>query len=319
MIPIFDQSVYEWGLECIRFVQLSENAFLTVLMLAISFLSDPIAYLIALPVLFWCIDEKKGMQLGMLVLFSGSLNSGIKNFLQIPRPYIIDASVGLDVVHGFSTPSGHAQGSASFWPYAVHLFGRNFCASKKGEKKCICRKIAMFLLAIGMPLIIGFTRVYLGVHYPSDVLLGWTIGFLLSLGAILFVPKIILLLNLLPKAFKILVLALAVFFLNWIGPDDTSMAAAFFGLGFGYIFLHEKGGFDARTGTVIHKIIRILLGLAVIGFLYGGLKLIFPGDESSYYQLFRFTRYALVGFFASFVMPKVFIALKIALPTSSKK
>lgn len=318
VIPIFNQSVYEWGLEYIRVIQYSENAFLTFLMRGFSFLSDPIAYFIILPILFWCIDEKKGLKIGMLVLFSTSINSSIKNILQVPRPYITDPSVALDTTDGFSTPSGHAQASATFWPYAVYVFGKNLRQIHANGKPYYGRIAVSFLLAIGMPLLIGFSRVYLGVHYPSDILLGWTVGFLFSVGAILFTPKLTLVFNKLRRIVKILMLAIVVIYLNWLGPDDTSMAAIFFGLGIGYIFLQEKGGFTAKRGTFFQKIIRSLLGLAVIGFLYAGLELIFPKEYSQHYELFRFIRYALVGFFISFIMPKIFIALKIGFATGSE-
>ncbi len=306
MIAIFDVAVYEWGLEVIRTVQSIKSDVLTFFMLFISFLSDSLAYLCFLPILFWCIDEKKGLKVGLLVLFSASINTSIKDFLQVPRPYVQDPSVGLTTGPSFSTPSGHSQNSAAFWPFFASLF-----TFSKKQKKNILLKAS---LAIGMPLLIGFTRVYLGVHYPSDVLLGWTLGFLFSLGAILFTPFIEKIATQIPKAFKILLVGITAFLLNWIGPHDTSMSAAFFGLGIGYIYLAETGGYNAKKGSPKQKILRILIGLTVVAMLYGGLKIVFPSEGESSYQLFRFIRYLLVGFSASFALPKLFIALKIAFP-----
>ncbi len=302
MISLFNASVYDWGLQVIHAIQTLESSFFTYLMLFVSFLSDTLTYLIFLPILFWCLDEKKAFKVSLFVLFSASINTSIKDFLQVPRPYIVDPSVAIDTHSGFSTPSGHSQNSAAFWPYAVFLFLKN------GKTSFVFKVI----LSVGLPLIIGFSRVYLGVHYPSDVLLGWTIGFLLSIGAILFTPVLEKKIANLPRAFKIVLVGFTAFGLNWIGPTDTSMSAAFFGLGIGYIYLTEKGGYDAKQGTRVQKLLRILVGLCIIGLLYGGLKLVLPEEGESNYQLFRFIRYLSVGFSASYIIPKLFIALKIA-------
>ncbi len=304
MHSVFDSSVYEWGLQVIYAVQTVKSDLLTYIMIFISFLSDPIAYLCFLPIFFWCVDERKTVRISLLVLFSASLNTCIKDFLQVPRPYVVDSNVGLIPETGYSTPSGHSQNSAAFYPYAISLF-RKENSSKK-------RTIVTFLTAIFIPIIIGFSRIFLGVHYPSDVLLGWVLGFLLSVGAALFVPTLSKFITPLPKTFKILIVGLTAVLLNWIGPNDTSMSAAFFGLGVGYVYLLEKGGFNAKSGSKKQKILRVFIGLIIVSFLYFGLKELFPLEGEKNYHLYRFIRYFLVGFFASFIIPKLFIVLKLA-------
>ena len=307
MIPIFDNSVYEWGMNLIIAIQKIQNDFLTMVMQAISLFSDPLFYVFFMVVLFWCIDEKKGFKVGMLILFSASLNSSLKNFLQVPRPYVENPTVAIGDTHGFSTPSGHSQGSAVFYPYIATLLPLQ---NKKQASKRACK----LLFALAIPFVIGFSRVYLGVHYPSDVLLGWTIGFLISAGAILFFPLIEKKLASLRYSLKILIVAIIALILNYIGPHDTSMAGLFLGFGAGYIFLLEKGGFDAATGIFWQKLLRVTSGILVMGLVYSILKLVLPGEESANYQLYKFLRYTCVGFFGSFVLPKLFIAMRIALP-----
>ena len=307
MIPIFNNSVYEWGMNLIIAIQKMQNDFLTMVMQSVSFFSDPIFYLMFMVVLFWCVDEKKGFKAGMLILFSASLNSSIKNFLQVPRPYVVNPTVAIGDTHGFSTPSGHSQGAAAFYPYIATLLPR------KNEKQGVeITKKLLFALAI--PFVIGFSRVYLGVHYPSDVLLGWTIGFLISAGAILFFPVIEKYIAPLRYSLKILVIAIIALGFNYIGPYDTSMAGLFLGFGAGYILLLEKGGFDAKTGMFWQKLLRVTCGVIVMGLIYSILKFVLPGEGSENYQLFKFLRYATVGFFGTFVLPKLFIAMRIALP-----
>ena len=304
---IYSEEIYELGLRIIQIVQTVKSEPLTLFMKAVSFLSDPKAYGIILPLIFLCIDEKRGMRLIMSVFFSASVNTGLKNILKVPRPYIKDPSVGLDKVHGYSTPSGHSQASAAFWPYFVYLFFR-----KSPDKKSALRRALNLLCAIGIPFLIGFSRVYLGVHYPSDVLLGWILGFLISCGLILFDSVIVTFISRLPRTFKILLLALITAALNALSSADTSMGAAFFGFGTAYIFLKETGGFCAFRGTIMQKILRLCIAAAVFFPLSTALKAVFPGKESEYYQLFRFVRYVFLSFFAGFIIPKLCILLKCA-------
>lgn len=78
---------------------------------------------------------------------------------------------------GFSFPSGHSMMSTLFYGFLLFLLVRNerFCKGRKG-----------FMMALGsLPVLIGFSRVYLGVHYASDVLAGWAAGLAwLGLGMI---------------------------------------------------------------------------------------------------------------------------------------
>ncbi len=312
MVPIFENAVYEWGMNLIIALQSIQNVFFNFVMEFISFFGDQPFYVLFLIILFWCVDEKKGFKLSMIVLFSASINTSIKNYLQVPRPYVANPSVGIGDTHGFSTPSGHSQSSATFYPYVATLL------PTKNGKNTLART-GKILIALAIPLIIGFSRVYLGVHYPSDVLLGWTIGFLISAGAILFFPLIEKYIAQLRASFKVLLLAIVTLALNFIGPNDTSMAGAFLGLGIGYILLTEKGGFDAKTGAFWKKLLRLICGATILALLMFVLKLILPGEESANYQLFRFLRYAVIGFSTTFIMPKLFIAMKIALPKEKEE
>ncbi|WP_428770312.1 phosphatase PAP2 family protein [Treponema sp. HNW] len=320
---MFSQEIYELGLQIIRTVQTVKSEPLTFFMKAVSFLSDPKAYTLFLPFIFLCVDEKRGMKLAMSVFFAASVNTGLKNILKVPRPYIRDASVGLDSVHGYSTPSGHSQSSAAFWPYLVYLFARRGknadTAGSTNTEKNKRRRALKLLCAVGLPLLIGFSRVYLGVHYPSDVLLGWILGFLISCGLILFDFRIESFIRTLPRGFKILIPALICAALNAFSPADTSMNAAFFGFGLAYIFLKQTGGFCASRGTVMQKILRLCIAAALFFPLGIGLKAVFPGKGSEYYQLFRFVRYLLLAFLAGFIIPKLCILLKCARPSSECK
>lgn len=115
------------------------------------------------------------------IIFVTILNQLLKNILQRPRPdgfRLINES-------GYSFPSGHSMVSMAFYGLFIYF------AYTKIENKNL-RSIVCILLSI-LVVLIGFSRIYLGVHYASDVL-G---GFLISIGyLIVFVEIVPKLLNL---------------------------------------------------------------------------------------------------------------------------
>jgi undecaprenyl-diphosphatase len=86
------------------------------------------------------------------------LNFVLKQIFAAPRP---DLLPHLDIVHSYSFPSGHAA-------YNMMLFGALAMLSR--------RRIGYVLAGMVIALI-GISRVWLGVHWPSDVLAGWITGF----------------------------------------------------------------------------------------------------------------------------------------------
>mgnify|MGYP001941756557 FL=1 len=90
---------------------------------------------------------------------SGILNPLLKNIFDRERPTLLR----LIDISGFSFPSGHAMGSTSFFGSAMYIAQRRASGSTKGVIIGLC--VALILL-------ISISRVYLGVHYPSDIIAG---------------------------------------------------------------------------------------------------------------------------------------------------
>jgi len=91
--------------------------------------------------------------------------------LRPPRPYAVMA------VDGYSFPSGHALGVTTATLIAAWAVARWLICSWSG-------RIAVWTTAVAVIGGVGFSRVYLGVHYPSDVIAGWLLGAIWS-GALL--------------------------------------------------------------------------------------------------------------------------------------
>jgi undecaprenyl-diphosphatase len=93
------------------------------------------------------------------------LNAALKGFFQRARP---DLDLHLTEVRSLSFPSGHAMESAAIYLTLAALLSRLVQAR--------ALKLYFLGLAVFLTFVVGMSRVYLGVHYPSDVLAGWTMG-----------------------------------------------------------------------------------------------------------------------------------------------
>ena len=144
---------------------------LTFIMKVITFLASGTFLCILSALLVLSILFKKGMNSFYTavqvinITLSSLLNVGVKNLICRSRPNILQ----LMEVTGYSFPSGHSMASMSFYGFAIYLC----CRFYKGKYK----DSLIILLAI-LIVLIGFSRIYLGVHYTSDVTGGFAFGLL---------------------------------------------------------------------------------------------------------------------------------------------
>jgi membrane-associated phospholipid phosphatase len=106
--------------------------------------------------------RRAGVFLGASLLGSALLNEGVKALVARPRPRIVEM---LEHPRGLSFPSGHSQSTAALAAASVLLLW-----AVRPE----WRGRALTFLAL--PLTVGWTRGYLGVHYPTDVIAGWSLA-----------------------------------------------------------------------------------------------------------------------------------------------
>ncbi len=117
-------------------------------------------------VFLWMTHHRISVGLLLVAMMGGALmNTLLKNIFDRPRPSIVEA--GTEVM-SLSFPSGHAMSSFIAYSAIAYLGGR------LGPTRRL-RWTTWFVAAI-IILAVGFSRIYLGVHYPSDVLAGYVAG-----------------------------------------------------------------------------------------------------------------------------------------------
>lgn len=116
-----------------------------------------------------------GVPLSAGALATTILNHIIKILVCRERP---DVQLHLVDESGFSFPSGHSISSMFFYGMAIwlvwHYAGRSDDARPDRKRTVLVLTVLLLIPAI----LVGLTRVYLGVHFPTDVLAGWSLGLL---------------------------------------------------------------------------------------------------------------------------------------------
>jgi membrane-associated phospholipid phosphatase len=320
----------------ILFIQ-NLGTWLTTLMKGLSFLGTEDFFMIAMPVIFWCVDAGLGLRLGFLILSSSTLNGWLKYAFQGARPYWFDPRVkGLASETSFGFPSGHSQNAVVIWNRVAFWFKRTW----------------VWIVAILITLGIAYSRIFLGVHFVSDVIGGLLIGVIFLVVFILLEKPAIQLWKKLSLPLQIVIgflvsciliggeLLFARSLAGYVVPTDwlTNAAKAFptvaivpiditgiftvagtlFGMIVGISWINARGGFRVAVKWH-HKLFCLVIGLVGVFAIRMGLDLFFPATANWVGFLFRYLRYFLVGIWVTGFAPMIFIALKWAKSTKESK
>ncbi|TXT54394.1 MAG: conserved membrane protein of unknown function [Candidatus Thorarchaeota archaeon] len=268
---------------------------------AITELGSEIFYVVLILTSFWAFKKRGSIILVFVLLFSILSNYWLKVAIQNPRPDEIYHYEGVDP-YNYSTPSGHAQNSAT-------LFG--WIAVK-------VRTWWMLLISTILTILIGISRIYLGVHFLGDVLLGWFVGFL-----------IVVLLLYLEEPFKEFVskhnylhLYLLLFIFGLVAtifstyvlpqpPEDNfgALGGLIMGIAIGLPLERRYVNFstEAPNGQKWRLILRVIIGLLAVVTIMVGLGAILPTAE----VWLRTIRYALATIVGLFIWPLIFTRISL--------
>ena len=264
-------------MDIINFLQSFQTDWLTSFFKFITFFGNEEFYILVLPLLFWFWDKDKALKLMLILLPSLLLNAYLKELFHTARPI----GVALIEQDGFAFPSGHAQGTATLWLMMALLV----------------RKKWMTIIAIAMLILVPLSRLYLGVHWPIDVLGGLAIGALLVwlYWAFLYKSFKDYLLEKTTVSQAALLTIIVVFFAFLFPAHDAITILAVI-WGFGLTIIFSNVIHSAPRDGILWKLLTLVLGVIVVVLIWKGLKVILP-----YNALGRFVRYAVLGFWIAYL------------------
>jgi membrane-associated phospholipid phosphatase len=293
--------IWQWGLTVIMAIQSIRTPALDAVFRAITALGSEDFFMVLVPLTLWCLNLSAGIRLSVALVLGIVINDGLKTLFTHPRPFDLDPSVGLYHAEGYGLPSGHAQMSVIIW----------------GVLAAEIRKRWAWVTAVILMVLIGFSRIYLGVHFPTDVLAGWAVGALVLIAYIgRLAPAERWLMALTPLQQIALTLAVSLG-LVLLMPTlvTTSILGVLAGAGVGFVWMTQLGGYCA-DGPIWQRAVRLVIGGAVLFGLRIGLKAVLPNAGDPLYLAMRFVRYAVMGLWTGLGAPLLFQKLRLA-PTPS--
>jgi membrane-associated phospholipid phosphatase len=278
-------------MEIILYLQSFKNPFMDVFFQAVTMSGEGGVFLLIICWLIWCGDKSKGWRIGWIFLSGFILNGSVKDIFQVQRPIGHPDIITLraETANGYSFPSGHAQGTAMLWVSMMIIY----------RNKIICLFGGLLILLVGL------SRMYLGVHWPTDVLGGVIIGTVWVFTADYIWNRF----NISGSVFKItavsvlMILCSAFFYDNNIARSSGALTGFLSG-----IFIEERYIKYIPSGSMGALLLKLLSGILVIIALILCLKKMLPDNT-----LFKGVNYAIAGFWITAGAPycfKIFSGLK---------
>lgn len=276
-------------------------------MLAITYLGDEIAFLVTAMILFWCVDKRQGYYVLSVGFFGTLANQFLKITCRVPRPWVRDPEFTIleqarEAATGYSFPSGHSQSG-------VGTFGAIAYTTKNRVVKWLCIAVAV---------LVPLSRMYIGVHFPSDVLVAsaMAVGLIILMKPLVFgndgknIPVIF-------AVGVLLSLAFLAYVELWPFPADIdphnmesavknayTLLGALLGLLVAYHFDEKKLHFPVKA-VWWAQILKVVIGLALVLAVKEGTKGILDALCGGH-MIARGIRYFLVVIMAGVVWPMSF-------------
>ena len=283
--------MFAFELQFLKWLESIRTGFLTALFEGITILGEETLIILLVVALWFAVDSKLAQKVFFVTICSTGLNGVVKNLAQVPRPFDKGiVPVRQETATGFSFPSGHTQNFSTCSTLFAIKFKKNWFTG-----------LVAVLIAL-----VAFSRLYLGVHYPSDVLVGAVFGVGMAfLGNYLFdhVKD--------EKMLYTIVFAIFVPFVVYFLIVANERFADFFKV-FGMMggltliaFLQEKTKPIAYDVVWWKKLLRIVIGVAIAFAFKEGLK-VFKMDNLYVDLMLDAFRYFVVVFAVGYLCPLLF-------------
>lgn len=270
-------------MDFILFIQSYSNPFLDNFFKLVTMMGEDFFIMIVVGIIFWTVNKKFAYRIAFVYLTNGVLNLSLKEIFKTQR-IIGEAgirSLRVETAGGYSFPSGHTQSAASLWTVVMLKIKQRW----------------FYVLAVLMMVLVGLSRIYLGVHRPVDVIFGLLIGFSwVFLGNILFdymeksdrrVVLIICFLILLSMAFV----------RNYTFYKAAGITIS---LLLGYMIESRYIKYSVKA-PIMQQILKLFIGFSVMLIIKSGIKIVLPVSILS-----DFLRYFVLGLWLTVGGPYIF-------------
>lgn len=240
-------------LDIIRWIQTLDGEFWRIFFECFTFFGSEYFLIFSVALIYLAWDKEFGEQIAFITLFSVTLNGVLKDGFQFYRPIgqpgikspaagtVLNDSIVGGYPYSYSFPSGHSQLSATFFTYLA----------LEVKKKWLT------VLGIVVIILVGLSRLFLGVHYPKDVLFGCFLGIVLAAGLYLISKKI----KNITCFYLVSYLLIAPFAIFIVRSADTVKAlGALTGFLLGNYLEKRFVGFSTEVG-IRAKILRLLIAV----------------------------------------------------------
>ncbi|WP_163192908.1 phosphatase PAP2 family protein [Clostridium thermarum] len=272
-------------MEIIKFLQSFSNPFVDYLFQAITILGEETIYVGAIVILYWCFNKRTAVRFAFIEIFSMVINGAIKDTVRAPRPIGTEGifSLRVETATGYSFPSGHTQGTATFWITLMK----------------VCKKSWLYILGPIVIFLVGLSRLYLGVHWPKDVIAGIILGVIC-----VFIADKIIDLTCKNNDHRYMLILLVPALLGLIffpSKDYVKAVATVTGLYIGYVLENGYIAFNPKA-PVTMQMVKVIVGFLGLALLKLSVKLLLPDNNFK-----AFTDYFLLGFWIIAGAPYIFV------------
>ena len=317
------EALQQFGIKLIQALQTFSPSFDGV-MKFFTFLGRIEFYLLIVPLIYWTIDRRLGMRALLALIFTDVLGTAFKLLFHQPRPYWIGGVKQMADETSYGIPSTHASDSLAVGGYLAYRVKKNW----------------FWVLMLIVLFLIGLSRLYLGAHFPHDVLFGWLIGGLVLWAFMKLADRTAAWARSLRLSMQIATgfgISIVIILTGWLirfiisGTTDPvswssfstearvlspffTLSGALFGSISGYALMRQYTRFQT-SGTLGIRALRYLVGMFGVVLIYFGLDVIFSllaADETILGYVLRFIRYGAATFWMTVGAPSVFLKIKLA-------
>lgn len=302
-------------LDILMYLQSIRNELLTSIFTFFTICTEVPVITVLTGILYWCINKKAGQRTLFALCGSLNINAGVKNFVKMPRPIGAEGleSLRVETATGYSFPSGHTQTATTFWTSMMYLF----------------RKAWIYIVGILMILGAGISRLYLGVHWPMDVIVGWVFGIALSILFIKLFDYIDDSKNYYILVGLILIFGICTYFIG--GEDLYKMFGLYTGFALGYMvedtYINFSTENESRRKNIFaktpsrneglgKKILRFIVGIISLLAVYLLLNYmedtLIVGKTEEIINIIKYLKYTFVVFWGMAGAPALFKLFRLA-------